>query len=157
MITVSIILYVIVVLLVWSSPTWIAKLITPKPLWDIMMDSDKSIVGLIIAVALGPVSALILWLCYKDAWVKVNLAVCQEALEPWDVSVRKCEHDDNEVCIRWHRTFPPGRRECAYVNAYKALRDLEKMPIADWTLKYLPRLDNVYKSKADQTIKLFKG
>lgn len=151
-------LIVIFSVLLWTLPLWLGKLIIPKPIWNIVMDGGN-LGSWVIAIIFGPISGFIIWSCYKDAWAKVNFETCREALEPWNVRIRMDTNVRSELCISWvNGTVPNGRRECSYRDAYKALRKLEKMPIADWTLLHLPRLQSdKYVQKANKTVKLFKG
>ena len=75
---------------------------------------------------------------YKKSWVRDNITNVKEYLDPWGVKVRLNDHRDTfDVEIEWKRT-PENRIHWAEIRPYKDLRALEKMPTADWVLKYLP-------------------
>ncbi|QPI13973.1 hypothetical protein MYO4S_00217 [Serratia phage 4S] len=101
--------------------------------------------SILLSFALSPLMPFIVASSNRDYWIKSNLKACRALLEPWDIYIEVTSiRSKNNLYISWaFNSHMSGRKYETRVPAYKALRELEKMPVDQWAMKYLPRTEEV--------------
>lgn len=132
---------ILIPVFVWLAMAFIPLLWLKEPLSEFFTE----FFDLVIVVVVAPLMPFMVRSSNQEYWVKANLKECRRLLDPWRIYIELTSFRSKEnLYISWaYESHMPGRKHETRVPAYKALRELEKMPVDEWALKYLPRTEEL--------------